>query len=192
MDGGSVVLGLDAGEADDALVTGRWRTLPDRGDPAVPGLVHGKGWVALMYARGRMTTAQVMAAVDIGRAVALEGVVAASGLRAVDPAALVVDGGNRTSPPLAPVGGLAYADELSRYLHWRVGVRRDPIKGTLRGRRGSLYLDALVVKVVTGEDEPRALDARLGVRNGRVAEEVLRQLLGYAVTFGLDVQKNSS
>ncbi len=186
MDGGSVVLGED----DEGLVTGRWLILPDRGDPVVPGMLHGKGWVALMYARGRMTTAQVMAAVDIARAVALEGVVAASGLRAVDPAALVVDGGNRTSPPLAPVGGLAYADELSRYLHWRVGLRRNPGKNHLHGRRGALFFDVLVVKVVTGEDEPRALDARLGLRNGRVAEEVLKLLLGYAVTFGLGVQKN--
>ncbi|MBK3799462.1 hypothetical protein GAY33_09520 [Azospirillum brasilense] len=188
MDGGSVVLGDD----DEGLVTGRWLTLPDRGDPVVPGMLHGKGWVALMYARGRMTTAQVMAAVDIARAVALEGVVAASGLRAVDPAALVVDGGNRTSPPLAPVGGLAYADELSRYLWWRVGVRRDPIKGTLRGRRGSLYFDALVVKVVTGEAAPSALDVELGVREGRTRDAVLRLLADYAETFGLTVQKNTA
>ena len=188
MDGGSVVLG----ENDEGLVTGRWLTLPDRGDPVVPGMLHGKGWVALMYARGRMTTVQVIAAVDIARAVALEGVVAASGLRAVDPAALVVDGGNRTSPPLAPVGGLAYADEVERLVRWRRHLREAGASGVLRGRRGSLYLDALVVKVVTGEDEPRALDARLGLRNGRVAEEVLKRLLGYAVTFGLDVQKNSS
>ncbi|AWJ83342.1 hypothetical protein TSH58p_07255 [Azospirillum sp. TSH58] len=189
MDGGSVVLGRGADDTDDALVTGRWLTLPDRGDPAVPGVLHGKGWVALMYARGRMTTAQVMAAVDIARGLSLEVVASASGLRAVDPSALVVDGGNRTSPPLAPVGGVVCAPAAVRVEQWRRTLRADKAAGTLHGRRGSMFVDLVVVRVIMGEVSATALDQRLGLRNDRVRDEVLRQLRAYAETFCLGVLK---
>lgn len=189
MDGGAVMVGR-AAEQDSTVVTGRLRDLPERGDPVVPGLVSGRGWVAIMYARGRMDGWQLAAAVDIGRGLALEGVVAGSGLRAIDPTKLVVDGGAPTSPPLAPVGGLAYAAEVERVTSWRRGLRADTAKGTLRGRRGAMFVDLVVTRVITGEAEPRALDAQLGLRNGRVSEEVLRQLRGYAATLALTVQKN--
>ncbi|GAA4247847.1 hypothetical protein GBZ26_04365 [Azospirillum formosense] len=185
MDGGSVVLGED----DEGLVTGRWLTLPDRGDPVAPGMLHGKGWVALMYARGRMTTAQVVAAVDIARGLSLEVVASASGLRAVDPSALVVDGGNRTSPPLAPVGGVVGAPAAGRVEQWRRTLRADKATGTLHGRRGAMFVDLVVVRVIMGEVTASALDQRLGLRKDRVRDEVLRQLRAYAETFCLGVPK---
>lgn len=179
-------------DGDGGIVTGRLRTLPERGDPVVPGLVGGSGWVALMYARGRMDTHQLAAAVDIGRGLAILLNASASGLRAIDPAALVVDGGNRTSPPLAPVGGIVTSAEAGRVLRWRRGLRASPTMSLLRGRKAALFLDLAVERVITGEVEPRELDARLGLRHGRVQEAVLRELTAYAATLGRVVPKISS
>lgn len=194
MDGGAVIPGRGEGDGD-GLVTGRLRDLPERGDPAVPGLVCGRGWVAMMYARGRMDVAQLAAAVDIGRGLAMA-MPTASGLRAVDPSRLVVDGGNRTSPPLAPSGGTV-SWELAEGPAWRLerwcaSVRAAGKAGWLRGRHRALYLDVAVMRVVTGEVEPRGLDVDLGLRNGRVSEAVLKALGGYAATFGLGVPKNTA
>ncbi|MCM8738300.1 hypothetical protein M5E06_29670 [Azospirillum sp. A1-3] len=183
------------GEDDgDALVTGRLRDLPKRGDPAVPGLVCGRGWVALMYARGRMDVAQLAAAVDIGRGLATE-IGTASGLRAIDPSRLVVDGGNRTSPPLAPSGGTVswvVSAPARRVAEWRAAVRAAGKAGLLRGRHDALYLDVVTVKVLMGEASPDALDRDLGVRKDRTRDAVLSALAGYAATFRLDVPKDPS
>lgn len=193
MDGGAVIPGR--GEDDgDALVTGRLRDLPKRGDPAVPGLVCGRGWVALMYARGRMDVAQLAAAVDIGRGLATE-IGTASGLRAIDPSRLVVDGGNRTSPPLAPSGGTVswvVSAPARRVAEWRAAVRAAGKAGLLRGRHDALYLDVVTVKVLMGEASPDALDRDLGVRKDRTRDAVLSALAGYAATFRLDVPKDPS
>lgn len=193
MDGGAVIPGRGEGDSD-GLVTGRLRDLPERGDPAVPGLVCGRGWVALMYARGRMDVAQLAAAVDIGRGLAMA-MPTASGLRAVDPSRLVVDGGNRTSPPLAPSGGTvswAVSAPARRVAEWRAAVRASGKAGLLRGRHDALYLDVVTVKVLTGEASPAALDKLLGVREDRTRDAVLKVLAGYAATFGLAVPKNPS
>lgn len=191
MDGGAVIPGGVDGQ-DDALVTGRLRDLPERGDPAVPGLVCGRGWVALMYARGRMDVAQLAAAVDIGRGLAME-IQTASGLRAVDPSRLVVDGGNRTSPPLAPSGGTvgwSLSEPTRRVVEWRAAVRASGKAGLLRGRHGALYLDVVTIKVLTGEASAKALDGELGLRTYRTRDAVLSALAGYAATFGLGVPKD--
>jgi hypothetical protein len=181
-------------DAGAAVVTGRWRDLPERGDPVVPGLVCGQGWVALMYARGRMDAAQLAAAVDIGRGMMVDAV-AACGLRAVDPARLVVDGGNRTSPPDFPSGGYVAFDRSPssrRVVDWRRSLRADGTAGLLRGRHGSLWLDVAVVRVVMGDDAPTKLDARLGLRKDRVRDAVLTALAGYAATFRLAVPKKTT
>lgn len=193
MDGGGTSR-WNGGEDDGVPVTGRLRDLPERGDPVVPGLACGRGWVALMYARGRMTTAQLAAAVDIGRGVTDAATASIGcGLRAVDPSRLVVDGGNRTSPPVAPRGGkLAASPSAARFVQWRAEVLASGKPGLLRGRWEVLYLDVAVTRVILGEVEPRALDEQLGLRNGRVSEAVLRSLVVYEERFGLIVQKNSS
>ncbi|MDR6771803.1 hypothetical protein [Azospirillum sp. BE72] len=193
MDGGAVIPGRGEGDSD-GLITGRLRDLPKRGDPAVPGLVCGRGWVALMYARGRMDVAQLAAAVDIGRGLATE-IGTASGLRAIDPSRLVVDGGNRTSPPLAPSGGTvswAVSAPARRVAEWRAAVRASGKAGLLRGRHETLYLDVVTVKVVTGEVEPRELDRVLGLRKDRTRDAVLKVLAGYAATFRLTVPKETT
>ncbi len=179
---------------DGVAVTGRLRDLPERGDPVVPGLVCGRGWVALMYARGRMDAGQVAAAVDIGRGLMVDAVVA-SGLRAVDPARLVVDGGNRTTPPDFPAGGWSRAGgspSSRRVAEWRASCRRADRGGLLRGRRGSLWVDVAVVQVLMGDVSPSALDERLGLRKERVRDAVLVALSGYNNTFGLHVPKKSA
>lgn len=181
-------------DAGAVVKTGRWRDLPERGDPVVPGLAAGRGWVALMYARGRMDAAQLAAAVDIGRGLLVD-VVVASGLRAVDPARLVVDGGNRTSPPDFPSGGCAAAGgspSSRRVADWRRSLRADGKSGLLRGRKGSLWLDVAVVQVVLGDEAPTKLDVRLGLRKDRVRDAVLTALAGYAATFRLAVPKKTA
>lgn len=200
MDGGSVILERTTGASGDALssddgtvVTGRLRHLPERGDPAVPGLVSGRGWVALMYARGRMDARQLAAAVDIGRALALEGLASASGLRALDPTKLVVDGGGPVGAPLAPVGGSTWAAEVDRLGRWRRDLRgRGERQSTLRGRRAAMFIDLVVTRVITGEATPAALDAKLGLREGRTRDAVLRHLADYAAAFGLGVAQQPS
>ncbi|MCG5239539.1 hypothetical protein MCW82_07125 [Azospirillum doebereinerae] len=193
MDGGAVFSGR-ADDDDAQVVTGRLRDLPERGDPVVPGLAGGRGWVAIQYARGRLDAAQLAAAVDIGRGLIVDGSVAC-GLRAVDPSRLVVDGGNRTSPPLAPSGGLVSltaSPAARRLAEWRRSVREDRTAGVLRGRAKSLWLDLVVVRVVMGEVSPAALDVELGLRKERTRDAVLRALADYAATFGLTVPKITS
>ncbi|XKH35075.1 hypothetical protein ACIU1J_01875 [Azospirillum doebereinerae] len=180
---------------DGRVVTGRLRDLPERGDPVVPGLAGGRGWVAIQYARGRLDAAQLAAAVDIGRGLVVVDMPCASGLRAVDPSRLVVDGGNRTSPPLAPSGGvvsLTASPSARRVTQWRAAVRASGKPGLIRGRRDTLYLDVVVVRVLTGDEAPDALDKRLGVREGRTRDAVLNALAAYAATFRLTVPKKPS
>lgn len=134
----------------------------------------GGGW------RAKLSPAQAWAAADIGRAIEHQGCVAAAGLRAVDAGRLVVDGGAWRVGAMS--GGCGVADNrVVRWNEYRFAVRERELKRVMvRGRRGALYLDALLVKVVIEGQTPAALDAELGVREGRCQQAVLAELKAYA------------
>ncbi|MGQ9367710.1 hypothetical protein [Azospirillum sp. ST 5-10] len=139
-----------------------------------------------MVARGYADGAMARAAVDIRHA-QMDDASAAAGLRAVDPGRLVVDGG-RVAQSLHPaelrggwvaLGGAA----RSRWAAYAGDLRASG--AMLRGRRATLYLDAVLVRVLVGGVRPRALDAELGVRDGRVGDTVLAELRRYAERYHL-------
>lgn len=160
-----------------------------RGDMALPGALYGTGWLALMFRRGKLTAGQVLAGLDIIRAMDSCGTSAACGLRAINPAKLVVDGG-RGWNGIRPDGGYAGAsDSQIRYQDWVREIRARPLaRAVLRGRQSSLYVDVVVVKVLGGVS-PLKLDGDLGIRESRTDKLIKNELEAYADRFCLAVQK---
>jgi hypothetical protein len=137
----------------------------------------GGGW------RAKLSAAQAWAAADIGHAVEHQGCASAIGMRVMDITRMVVDGG--PLPSSMPGGGWAGRAEKTRWDRYRQEVRRrDPKRAAVRGRRKTLFVDLLLVRVVIDGVSETALDEELGVRKGRCGQAVLSELTAYAAAYG--------
>jgi hypothetical protein len=178
MDGGAVVLGKRGARRPERRAEQRAKRAAEEGDAS------GMAWLALMERRGRLTAAMLRAAVDIRRG-QMTDPSASTGVRAVDPSRLVVDGGavclNLHPLELGGYSGALGGEARVRWEAYERAVRQRPgQEGLLRGRWGSVWLHVLLVKVVVEGERPNALDERYGVRQDRCRDAVLRELEAYA------------
>lgn len=187
MDGCGVVVSAGAVSGRDAR-RARRAAVEAALEAALEATLGGSGWLMLMAERGKVTEAMRRAAADIGHA-QMTDPCASTGVRAMDCSRIVVDGGGPLRLNLhprelgghsGPLGGEARA----RWERYARAVRRRPMKeALLRGRRESVWLDVLVVRVLVDGQRPSLLDTLYGVRQDRVRDAVLRELERYAAEY---------
>jgi len=147
--------------------------------PGTQVLADLRGWVGTMWRAGKLTEAEHRAALEIGRGVELAAGAASDGLRAVNPARLVVDGGPLPQPRLGGVG--RSSPELARVAAWRADIAARPaLRRVVKGSKGSMAVDELVLKVLVEGVAPFKLASQLGLRSERPQQVVLSELRAYA------------